>query len=460
MPKGRLDRLGEEGEDIALLLPERMNRGHYALGETAPTFALRPEALRAPEDEGADLALGMIVRRLDPGLIDEGPQGLPMIEKVRATSAHAGKAQVDALLEEVLHARAKRESVAAKCRAGEGSVAHTMPLVEQHLAEKQEVLSQLRDLGVLVLGEREEFAEQMRPANLAHPHGPEAELGGSVADEDPTDRREHAEEVRSAPVERDGENGDERRRDRPDGARLACLAPAGGIDVLHALSTCMFKGLLHGSHQRVADLLLALAQGAERDANAEDVCEQRHRLASAQVIGTGQETDQRDKPWAAHPERHSLREFRTRYVAAVITINTVQPMLRHVRHYRRDIDNLMAKRLSTRLRGQVMPAMFALRGEVLLGCGQLLRRQQLALVSLVTGLTAPRLPARLRFRAVLTLLRRVRRWRLPRVRRVFGEKCFQLSYTCQEPRDGRPLLRNDAPQFGNLIDANAGHDHL
>src|SRR5277367_3053734 len=195
MSEGGVDGLGEEGEHVALLFAERMDGGHDAFREAATAVALRAEALLAPEDECAQFALAVIVRRFDPGAIDEGPECLPMREDVGATAGHTRKAQVHALLEKALHARPKRHALAAKRRARERAIPNAVPLVEEHVTEKQKVLAQLGDLGRLVLRERYELAEQVSPADLPPLHGPESELRGAVADEDSADGREYIAQV-------------------------------------------------------------------------------------------------------------------------------------------------------------------------------------------------------------------------------------------------------------------------
>src|ERR1700723_3216594 len=95
-----------------------MNRRHDAFGEAGATIALRAEALFAPENEGSELAFGVVVRRLDPGLVDEGPECLAVRKDVGAAAADATKAQVYAPLEKVLHARPKRHVLPDRTNRG------------------------------------------------------------------------------------------------------------------------------------------------------------------------------------------------------------------------------------------------------------------------------------------------------------------------------------------------------
>jgi hypothetical protein len=61
MAEGSVDSLCEEGEHVALLFAERVDRGHDAFREAATSFALRAEALLAPENEGTEFAFAVIV---------------------------------------------------------------------------------------------------------------------------------------------------------------------------------------------------------------------------------------------------------------------------------------------------------------------------------------------------------------------------------------------------------------
>jgi hypothetical protein len=53
--------LGEEGQDVALLLPQGVGDGHDAGSEAAASIALRAKGSFSPEDEGPELAFGVIV---------------------------------------------------------------------------------------------------------------------------------------------------------------------------------------------------------------------------------------------------------------------------------------------------------------------------------------------------------------------------------------------------------------
>ena len=61
-------------DDVAALGLERRGHRQHPFDEPAPRRAVGPEALPTPEDRGAQRPLGRIVRRLDPGHLDERPE--------------------------------------------------------------------------------------------------------------------------------------------------------------------------------------------------------------------------------------------------------------------------------------------------------------------------------------------------------------------------------------------------
>ena len=80
---------GQEGEHVALLLARGVRDGHQVFGEGVAALALCTERTFAPKNECANLPLSMVISRLDAGLVDEGPQGLSVLEDVRARPGQA-----------------------------------------------------------------------------------------------------------------------------------------------------------------------------------------------------------------------------------------------------------------------------------------------------------------------------------------------------------------------------------
>lgn len=64
-----------------MLLARRVRDGHHPLGEEVAALTLCAEAALPPEDESSQLALGVIVRRLDVVAVYESPQSLFVLEE-------------------------------------------------------------------------------------------------------------------------------------------------------------------------------------------------------------------------------------------------------------------------------------------------------------------------------------------------------------------------------------------
>lgn len=75
-----MESVDEEAEDVAVLLAERVDGGEHALDEAAAALALCPERQLAEDDGVTKGALGLVVGRLDSGVVDEGPEGVAVLE--------------------------------------------------------------------------------------------------------------------------------------------------------------------------------------------------------------------------------------------------------------------------------------------------------------------------------------------------------------------------------------------
>lgn len=80
---------GQEVEHALVLLARGEGNGHQVFGEGVVALTLGTERALAPENEGAQLPLGMVVGWLEARLVDEIPQRLPMLEDVRASPRQA-----------------------------------------------------------------------------------------------------------------------------------------------------------------------------------------------------------------------------------------------------------------------------------------------------------------------------------------------------------------------------------
>src|SRR5580692_4518516 len=131
-------------EHGASLLSKSVRDGHDALRVALAAFALRPVGCLAPEDEGSQVAFGQVVGRVDVVAVDEGPEGLSMIEDIGARSAEAAGTKACAALEEVLHACSDRLHPSSEGPSRHGAVSHAMPVVKDDLGGPLQLPGDLR----------------------------------------------------------------------------------------------------------------------------------------------------------------------------------------------------------------------------------------------------------------------------------------------------------------------------
>ena len=266
--------------------------------------------------------------------------------------------------------------------------------------------------------EGQKASDQMRPADLALGHCPEAELPAAIADQDALDLGEQSAKARHGAVLGDEEGRRHRRGNGPQGACLAALLPATCVCVFDGLVGDVVPDLFGRGCDRIAHVVLGLAQRAQRDLDAKNVAEKADGAASADVVVAGQQPDQGRQSWFAHPLGHAGRQ-RCTCDGAAIAGHAMQAPFRHHGHDRRHVHRLVTPRVGVGSHRKVLVATPAgLRETVDGGLGG---RKQLTLRSLVPGLSST-LPAR-RWLAGTSLAIRgaVARRRLARVRRVLTE---------------------------------------
>ena len=143
---------------MALLLAGGMGHGHQALGEEVAPLALGPKRASAPENEGAQLALGVVVGGVDAVAIHECPQGLRVSENVGARTRDVLEPGLGGALERSLHLLAYRYHPRHESLATELSVPIVVPVVEDDSGVVEEVSPHCAG-GAIALGKRHKFAK-------------------------------------------------------------------------------------------------------------------------------------------------------------------------------------------------------------------------------------------------------------------------------------------------------------
>ena len=121
---------GQEREHILLLLARGMSHRHQPFGEQVAALALGAERALAPEHEGAQLPLGVVVGRLDVLAVDEGPQRGAVLEDVRARARNLRELGRDRALERGLDLLAQRGHLLAELVAAQPAGFEVAPVRE------------------------------------------------------------------------------------------------------------------------------------------------------------------------------------------------------------------------------------------------------------------------------------------------------------------------------------------
>ena len=123
------------------MFAEGVRDGHDALGEAAASIALRAEALLAPEDEGAEFTLGVIVGRLDAVVVGEGPESALVLEDVGAGTADTADAEAHAFYEEGLDHGSGGINERPESTTRKRAIADSIPLVDHHLRPEDQLFA-------------------------------------------------------------------------------------------------------------------------------------------------------------------------------------------------------------------------------------------------------------------------------------------------------------------------------
>lgn len=98
---------------MAPLLPTGLNDGLERGGKGVPAGAVTAERRLAPKDETAELALGMVVGRLDAVASQEGPERVAKVAQTRSASMAPGRGPVPS------RARDEHRDDPPRCRRSE-----------------------------------------------------------------------------------------------------------------------------------------------------------------------------------------------------------------------------------------------------------------------------------------------------------------------------------------------------
>jgi len=202
----------------------------------------------------------------------------------------------------------------AEATARHRPVADHVPVVHHRLRPEEQLHAQLTG-GAAALREARELPDQVRPADLALFHRPEAELRAAVCDEDAANAGKQPRSparLASVTMPKTVTNGVaivQSVRASPDCRhrwhRRSC-----------SIARSRRRAPLRRHDDGLAHVAFGFAQGPSAMSSAEKVAEQSPpRVGSA--CNAGQHSNQRHQPWPAHPSRNAGRHAGARGPSAV-----------------------------------------------------------------------------------------------------------------------------------------------
>ena len=133
---------------MALLLAAGVDDRLEICGKPIAAFAVTSQRCLAPEDEGTELLLSVVVGRLDAFLRDEAPEGLAVVEDVRARAAD--DSQVRASAKQELDGVPRGDGVLPEGLASDAAIACAVPLVHEVLRATEQAESKLPRFAALL----------------------------------------------------------------------------------------------------------------------------------------------------------------------------------------------------------------------------------------------------------------------------------------------------------------------
>ena len=308
MPPVRVNRLREEVEHVAALQRATAGDRHDARDVARAARRLRAEADLAPDDEAAQRALGMVVGRLHARRLEERPQRAAQVQNVAAGARRLGMTACRALAQQRFDAMAQEQHLIAEQAAAQGPVPHPMPAGEHALRERDQFIADAAG-GAAAPGDLGEVAQQVRPAQLPALRLDPGIGGIAVRHQDAGEGRtqRRARRLRAARGGRQEHRHAAGRHQPHPLARPTLLVP-GFVGMHDGGGLHMRVRLGRDAGQGVADLDLALADGAGRQLDAEQVGQHTLRLPLGQVIDAAERADHGQQARTGHAMGNAGRQ--------------------------------------------------------------------------------------------------------------------------------------------------------
>ncbi len=245
------------------------SRCHDALDIARAARRLRAETDLAPDDEAAQRSFGMIVGRLHARRVDKRPQGAASLQNMAASARRRGMAAIRTFLQQHLDAMAQDRHLVAERLAAQGPIPYPMPAGEHALRQRDQFIADAAGCAA-PFGHLREVPQQVRPAQLPalliHP-------GISAVTVRHQDAGKAFSQCRLGRLRAARgccqEHGHALGRHQPQPVARATLLVPSLVGMDHRGSLHMGMRLGRDAGQCIADLGLALADGADRQCDTE-----------------------------------------------------------------------------------------------------------------------------------------------------------------------------------------------
>jgi len=324
------------------LQPATARHRHDALDVTRATGRLRAEADLAPDDEATQRALGQVVGWLHARRVDERPQCTAPVQNVAAGARRLRMAAIGALPQQRLDPMAQEQHVAGKHVPAQCAIPHPLPEAKHALRQSDQLVAYPPRLAAS-LGDLGEVAQQVRPAQLpalgVHPG-----IGGLAVRHQ--DAGKALAQCRSGRLRAARGRGQEHRHraghDHPQPVAGPVLFVARLVGMHDGRLLHMGMRVRHDFCQCIADHGFALADGTDRQFDAEQVGQHALHLPLAQVVAAGERTDGRHQARPRHAGRNAGRQVGLAWAAACLASAGKEAVFGHHGCHRRQVDDLMS----------------------------------------------------------------------------------------------------------------------
>lgn len=402
--------------DSAVLLAQGGNRGEDSFGKTQAIVALVAEASLPPQDGTTQGPLGPIVGGLHPRHKGKGEQCWPELQEIATPSLSFGISTTGALTQQFSQTQAHRHQFPPHLRPGELARLITMPDGKETFYLSQPPGPHGTGSG-FPFGQCLKISLQMRPANLTLATSNDVIGTPAIAMENALEGfADKLQQRFAASGARNLEDGRPSGYCHPQPTTFGLFLPTSFIYKGHVCLSHRLLGFLVGDGQSLGGLFAQTLDAAQANIHPAQLPQQLNYLSATLTEATGEDGHPGLQPGSKGASANLGRQLRFHPGLTMGTPACQQSVFDNDRMNFRQFPDLMS------FYGRSLPGRPVLQSTAAVRTGfcpmlhdliHFLRRRQLPMVSLVSGLTTWIAPAF--FPSVFRSLRRVLRGRLRRI---------------------------------------------